>query len=83
LLKSISTVHVQLGAGQLPDCQRFLDSYWPGFLRRHVTVPSPTPVTTVETRRSQPRPDTGEAPRTSARPATTGRKPSWWQTPWW
>jgi hypothetical protein len=82
LLKSISTVHVQLGAGQLPDCQRFLDSYWPGFLRRHVTLPSPAPVTAADARRSLPRPDTGETPRTSARPATTARKPSWWQTLW-
>ena len=83
LLKSLSTVHVQLGAGQLPACQRFLDSYWPGFLRRHVTAPATAPVAAAEPRRSTPRVTEGDIPRTSAKPATTDRKRSWWQTPWW
>jgi hypothetical protein len=40
LLKSIYTTRsVQLGAGRLGECQRFLDGYWPSFLLRHVPAP--------------------------------------------
>jgi hypothetical protein len=36
LLKSIASADFQLNSGQLVDTQRFLDSYWPQYLRQHV-----------------------------------------------
>ncbi|HEX5103673.1 MAG TPA: hypothetical protein VFV87_07685 [Pirellulaceae bacterium] len=43
LIKNIATVDVQAGSGQIFECQRFLTSYWPSFLRRHVPLPGATP----------------------------------------
>ena len=37
------TLDVQAGSGQVFECQRFLTSYWPSFLRRHVPLPGATP----------------------------------------
>lgn len=45
LLKSIASADFQLNAGQLVSCQRFLESYWPQYLRNH--VPGSNPVTAV------------------------------------
>lgn len=39
LLKSIATADVQASAGQLAECQHFLNSYWSNYLRRHVKLP--------------------------------------------
>jgi hypothetical protein len=36
LLKAIAVAEVQLQAGQLRDCARFLESPWPQFLLQHV-----------------------------------------------
>lgn len=36
LIKNIGLADFNLSSGQLTDCDRFLDGYWPQFLRRHV-----------------------------------------------
>jgi hypothetical protein len=46
LVKSIATVQKQLSDGQvsasrLGECQAFADSYWPRFLRQHVSLSDP------------------------------------------
>lgn len=41
LLKSIASADFQLNAGQLVPCQRFLESYWPQYLRNHVAGTNP------------------------------------------
>ena len=38
LLKYIAAADFQLAAGQVGDCERFLDSYWPRFLRQFVKL---------------------------------------------
>jgi hypothetical protein len=38
LLKSIAVADFQLQAGKVRDCSRFLESYWPQFLRKHVAL---------------------------------------------
>jgi hypothetical protein len=39
LLKSIATADLQASSGNLIECQEFLTSYWPSFLRRHIHLP--------------------------------------------
>lgn len=36
LIKNIGLADFNLTSGQLADCQRFLDGYWPRFLKQHV-----------------------------------------------
>jgi hypothetical protein len=38
LLKTIATADVQLDAGRYGDCQRFLESYWPWYLKQFVPL---------------------------------------------
>lgn len=51
LLKSIATADLQASSGNLIECQEYLNSYWPSFLRRHIHLPeapgaaSPLPAT--------------------------------------
>jgi hypothetical protein len=40
LLKSTFTADEQLASGQLGECWRFVEGYWPAFLRRHVALGS-------------------------------------------
>jgi hypothetical protein len=56
LLKSIATADLQASSGNLIECQEYLTSYWPSFLRRHIHLPespgapsslSPPPTTTA------------------------------------
>jgi hypothetical protein len=49
LLKSIAAADFQLTAGQMVPCQRFLESYWPQYLRQHVPVdqPAATPAAAI------------------------------------
>ena len=39
LLKSIATADLQASSGNLIECQEYLASYWPSFLRRHIRLP--------------------------------------------
>lgn len=40
LLKSVALADLQLGKGRLNECRRFLESYWPRYLMRHVARPT-------------------------------------------
>jgi hypothetical protein len=40
LLKSIALADFQRDKGKLGECQRFVDGYWPQFLREHVDPPA-------------------------------------------
>lgn len=41
LLKSIANADFQLTTGQVADCLRFVDGYWPRYLRTYVPLPAP------------------------------------------
>ncbi|MBC7856507.1 MAG: hypothetical protein IAF94_24010, partial [Pirellulaceae bacterium] len=41
LVKNIATARLQLSSGQVAECERFLDSYWPRFLQDHVPLTAP------------------------------------------
>jgi hypothetical protein len=43
LLKRLLTAQKALEAGQLVDCQRWVDSYWPRYLVEYVPAPGPDP----------------------------------------
>jgi hypothetical protein len=43
LLKAVANADFQLTAGQIGDCHRFVDGYWPRFLQDHVPLPRPQP----------------------------------------
>jgi hypothetical protein len=69
LIKSIGIAGVQLGAKRWPDCQQFLDDYWPRFLKLHVPLPAPAV--------AAPSKSTATPPATSASPSTWERMRSW------
>ena len=57
LSKLISLASVKLEAGQLADCARLLESYWPQFLLANVPLAqSPAPVACARKQRRRPSP---------------------------
>ncbi|MEQ8789368.1 MAG: hypothetical protein RIC55_23950 [Pirellulaceae bacterium] len=56
LLKSVALADLQLGKGRLNDCRKFLESYWPRYLMRHVSRPAPSMPATA-TLKSRPTAD--------------------------
>jgi hypothetical protein len=60
---NFTTRQVQLGAGRLGECQRYLDGYWPSFLMRHVPASAAA--------QASPGNSAGNSP-TSARDGSTG-----------
>ncbi|MEX2174507.1 MAG: hypothetical protein WD872_09100 [Pirellulaceae bacterium] len=83
LVKSIGTAGQQLDSGELPDCQRFIEGYWPSFLRRHVPRPNPRPAPAA----SKPPAATAAKPAATAPQAETsstwgGRMKSWLPSSW-
>jgi hypothetical protein len=47
LLKNIATADLQRTAGRLPQCNQFLEGYWPQFLLRHVALETETSETSL------------------------------------
>ena len=85
LLKNIAASDVQLSSGQLADCQRFLDGYWPSFLRQNVTLAEPRPATATVTSPANDAATASKPPAAVAKPAdppaepsTVERLRSWW-----
>ncbi|MDX1948112.1 MAG: family 10 glycosylhydrolase [Pirellulaceae bacterium] len=83
LLKNIAASDVQLSSGQLADCQRFLEGYWPSFLRQNVNFAEPRPAAASAGPLAVPA--TPAAPATAAKPAPPAAEPStmeklkgWW-----
>lgn len=76
LLKYIAAADFQLSAGQVADCHRFLQSYWPRFLRQFVKLdeeiklvgPTDSQPSAVQPPKPQP-PQTPPAATTTAEPA--------------
>jgi hypothetical protein len=48
LVKTIALANFYLGKGDVVECQRILDGYWPKFLRRHVPIPEPRMASALE-----------------------------------
>jgi hypothetical protein len=93
LLRSISLAKVQLDGGELTESHRFVQGYWPSFLRRHVPlseVPRTTPITPGEiapslpitARPAPPQPAAG-TPGATPPPRAAQSKKGWWDwVPW-
>jgi hypothetical protein len=84
LFKSSYTSHVQLESGQLAECQRFLDGYWPSFLRRHVPLPAARPSSALAPPKP-PRPGDNAAakkPDETASRTTWDKMKSWLPKSW-
>lgn len=91
LLKNIAAADFQLSAGQVGDCQRFLESYWPRFLRQFVKLddaqvagPTEAPAAVTPTPpKPPPAPPaaTSSAPveQPAARTSVMERMRGWWQ----
>jgi hypothetical protein len=90
LVKSTFTANEQLSQGELGECWRYIDSYWPSFLRQHVPLRGggrlqagsenlplgDAPLTS--------RPATGNPPAENRPPAAAppraAEQKSWWQS---
>jgi hypothetical protein len=85
LLKSIHTTRsVQLGAGRLGECQRFLDGYWPNFLLRHVPAPPARSASAgAPTKTTSPAEDAAEKKPAEAASRTTWDKMKSWLPKSW
>jgi hypothetical protein len=70
LLKRIAVADFQLGQGKAVDCQRFLDSYWPRLLMRHVKYEPPRMA-------ANPRPPMSPAPESLPPPEAPAKTPTW------
>ena len=53
LLKKSAFASFVLGKGEVTQCGRLLQGYWPEFLRRHVTLDAPRLAATGDTRRAE------------------------------
>jgi len=87
LLVSIAAAEQKLRSGQLADCFRLVDGYWPRFLRRHVPLADPLPLAVDPTRPTAPAAATtpngttpGSASGASAAPGDKSKAPS--ETSW-
>jgi hypothetical protein len=83
LLKSVAAADVQLSSGQLAECQRFLDGYWPSFLRRNVTLAESRTGVAVNTPSDTPAgtPTSAPAAPEAAKkedPSVMDRVRAWW-----
>jgi hypothetical protein len=79
LLKGVALADLQLGKGRLNECRRFLESYWPRYLLRH--VPRPKPATaSIRSRPSAAAPAGGPSDSSSDKPAQrTAQQPTMFQ----
>jgi len=92
LLKYIAAADFQLSAGQVGDCHRFLQSYWPRYLRQFVKLEESPLVGPAENQPpvvQTPRPEQPRAPagaskttapteRSGARTSVLERVRTWW-----
>jgi hypothetical protein len=81
ILKNAAIAQMQCGAHQLPDCQRFVDGYWPRFLRQHAPPVDPRPDSLVAPPKA-PAPAAGAAPADApAASRSTWDRVRGWMTP--
>jgi hypothetical protein len=94
LLKMIANADFQLSAGQIGDCQRFVDSYWPRFLEKYVPLPAAgaaggaaelfgPPGSAPRTSDGQSRRERRKGDAAEEKPGMMERMRSWWSRPLW
>ena len=71
LLKEIANADFQLTAGQVADCYRFVEGYWPRFLQEHVTPP---PVQAADEPGELFTPPMADSPRNAESPTRRERR---------
>jgi hypothetical protein len=89
LLKNIATADFQLSAGQIGDCERFLDGYWPRFLRQYVPLdqsnvaanPGPKPALEAKPNPVATAPRAAAAEPPAEKPSMLERMRNWWSRP--
>jgi hypothetical protein len=95
LLKTIANADFQLTTGQVADGLRFIDGYWPRFLRTYVPLPAPGegapdgqlftpppggPPRSAQARRER-RKEADKAPQAKESPGMLDRWRNWWSKP--
>jgi hypothetical protein len=87
LLRSFALAPIQLNAGELAEGHRFVESYWPGFLRRHVPLSGPAPAAPGPAPPLFPTPPIAARPKDNPpappppvpqEPRAANSKKSWW-----